>query len=162
MTKTNPGIYFGESLLYHPIGTHLSLTSQNLMFGSDGASLIVITDLQSWSSILWNPSVLHSEVPSGLQGLCGCAQLRIHPQGTWAFIPLPRVCKRNQEQMPSDFGRTKSGPHGGDLGHPTCKMYLSFRYGRWLNMKMRNLTLKEAKELEHQAVLSKNLSSSTY
>lgn len=162
MTKTNPGIYFGEPLLHHAVGTHLPLTSQNLMFGSDGTSLIIITDSQSRSSIQWKPSVLYSVVPSGLQGLCGCAWPCIHPQGTWAFSPLPPVCKRNQEQMPSDFGRTKSGPHGGDLCHPTCKMYLSFRYGRWLNMKMRNLTPQEANELEHQAVLSRNLSSSTY
>lgn len=115
-----------------------------LVLGSDGASLII--DLQSWSSILRNPSVLHNVVLNCLQGLHECAQPSIHPRGTWAFSPLTLICKRNQKQTPLDSGRNKEKDWVEETSGLPLPKRLSFEYGRLLNMKKREIGLSRTQQ----------------
>lgn len=105
MTKTNPCLRYKESLVCHAIGAHpcSNFTKSTLLQAliADawlwGCSLIV--GLQSWSSALQNPSVLHDVVPKSPQGLCGCAQPGLHPQNTWVFSLLTLIHKTCQGQI---------------------------------------------------------------
>lgn len=106
-----------------------SLTSQNplcfkplyLTFDSHGVSLTI--DLQSWSSLLQNPSVLHSVVPSSLQGLCGYTQPKTHGHSACQHLHTRETRSR------LDSGRTqRKALSGRDLWPATHKECLSFGY----------------------------------
>lgn len=90
--KTNACPYDDECFLHHTICayplsnfTNRLCLSLMLMLGSDDADLLI--DLQSCSSILQNPSVLHSMVPNSLQGLHWCAQVHHSSPGYVGIQP---------------------------------------------------------------------------
>lgn len=123
----------------------LSLTSQNslclkpwyLKSGSDGASLI--KDLPSSRPPSHGLHLCFTVWPQQPAGALRVAQPSVYRQDTRAFSPLTLTYKRNQERMLMDSGKSQRGLSGRDMH--THKTNLLFGYGRWFNIKKREIRL---------------------